>query len=328
VPPDSIQPLQAPATPSPIGRSAIVALAVIALVLAGLLAASSGLFTQGGTASPAACGGKTLQYINENMVQPGTMATLTGVRGEKGLYAMDIQYQSQNMTVYTTTDCSLFFPGPIDLNAPPAAPPAATQQPARRSFRPEADLFVMSFCPYGTQAEETMKPVEDLLGSNADIRIRYITTITGTTTGSVQSLHGAGEAYEDLWQVCILNKTPAKFWDYLQIFDRQCYPLSQNTTALEACRQNATASLGLDTGAITGCAAGPDGLSLLKADEDDVEAAGVSGSPTLLINSVEYTGARTPDAYKTAVCGSFTSPPAGCNTTLPASADTAGGGCG
>lgn len=330
MPQDSVQPPQLPAKIPLCGKSTLLALAIIVLALVGFLAISSGLFPQGstGTISPTACGAKALQYINENMVQAGTTATLAGIREEKGLYAVDVRYQSRNLTVYTTTDCSLLFPGVYNMSAPSASSSAETPQPAKKSDRPEADLFVMSFCPYGTQAEAAMKPVEDLLGSRADIRIRYITTITGKTADSVQSLHGAGEAREDLRQVCILNNSPAKFWDYVQIFDQQCYPVWQNTTAFETCRQNVTAALGLDAGAITACATGPDGLSLLKADETDADAAGASGSPTLLINGVEYTGSRTPEAYKEAVCSSFTSPPSECNTTLSTAAASGSGGCG
>ena len=40
--------------------------------------------------------------------------------------------------------------------------------------RPELKFFVMSFCPYGNQMEDTLRPVFDLLGSNADFTPHYI----------------------------------------------------------------------------------------------------------------------------------------------------------
>ena len=43
-----------------------------------------------------------------------------------------------------------------------------------------------------------LKPVVDLLGTKAYIRIRYITTVEGADATSVTSLHGPAEAHEDL----------------------------------------------------------------------------------------------------------------------------------
>ncbi len=112
-------------------------------------------------------------------------------------------------------------------------------------------------------------------------------------------------------------------------FDQQCYPSWQDPTALDTCRQNVTASLKMDAADITSCATGPDGLGLLKADETDADASGASASPTLIINGVEYTGARTPEAYRQAICTSFDTAPPECNTTLSATAEASGGGgCG
>jgi len=43
-----------------------------------------------------------------------------------------------------------------------------------KTDRPELKFFVMSFCPYGNQMEEILRPVFDLLGSKIDIRPQYI----------------------------------------------------------------------------------------------------------------------------------------------------------
>jgi hypothetical protein len=187
----------------------------------------------------------------------------------------------------------------------------------------------MAFCPYGTQAESVMKPVVNLLGTKADIRLRYITTVRGSTVDSVQSLHGLPEAQEDLRQVCIQKYYPQKFWDYLESFNARCYPLSQNTTSLNACWRNTTTSLGIDTAAIETCSTGSDGLGMLTEDEMNANQNGATASPTLFINGVKYSGARTPEAYKQAICTSFDAAPPECGTLLAASQQTASaGGCG
>ncbi len=43
-----------------------------------------------------------------------------------------------------------------------------------KSETPELEFYVMSFCPYGNQIEDVIRPVADLLGDKANIRPRYI----------------------------------------------------------------------------------------------------------------------------------------------------------
>ena len=107
---------------------------------------------------------------------------------DRGVYAVTILYQSGNLTLYTTKDCSLLFLNAYSMNES-AIGTAGTGQNTGTSGKaapvktalPVVELYVMAFCPYGTQAEGVMKPVVDLLGSKADIRVRYITSVTGTT---------------------------------------------------------------------------------------------------------------------------------------------------
>jgi hypothetical protein len=307
------------------GRWAILAIIGLVVLLIIFLLLSMNQAGQAPVIPPATCGEKVIAYVNNNLVQPGTSATLISVNESRGLYELRSQYQSQAITIYTTKDCSLLFTNTIDMNAPPAKP--AQVQPPKKTARPVADLFVMAFCPYGTQAETVMRPVVDLLGTTADIRVRYITTSNGTTVSDVVSLHGPTEAREDLRQLCVMNSNPARFWDYLKAFNEQCYPVWQNTTALDSCRKNITARMGIDLAGTESCASGTTGLAFLKKDEIEATTNEVTGSPTLIINGVEYTGSRTPEGYKEAICNSFTTPPAACNTTLssaPASSGTAG----
>ena len=85
---------------------------------------------------------------------------------------------------------------------------------------------------------------------------------------------------------------------------------------------------GIDMTAVGACASGPEGPALLRTDEADAGKNQASGSPTLIINGVTYAGARTPEAYKQAICTSFVNAPAECNTTLPSQAASTAGGCG
>ena len=305
-----------------------IAIILIAILVAGILQAG-----QGTVVAPAACGEKATAYINNNLVTPGTTVELVSVSESHGLYEMKSTYQSQDITIYATKDCTLLFTNTINMTASTGGQTSpqvtqATRAPVK-SARPSVDLYVMAFCPYGTQAETVMSPVVKLLESKADMRIRYVTTITGSTVDSVDSLHGMPEAKEDLQQVCINKYYPEKLWAYLESFNTACYPSWQNAATLESCRKNTTTALAIDRVKIDTCVSGAEGLALLKTDAEASEQNGIYSSPTLMINGVKYSGARTPEAFKQAICNSFETAPAECSTVLSsATASGTTGGCG
>lgn len=267
-----------------------------------------------------------MSFVNANLVQPGTAATLQSIRETNGLYELKASYQSQVITLFASRDCTLLFSGGVmDMKAVRPTP-APTKAPVK-SARPVVDLYTMAFCPYGTQAVNVMQPVADLLGEKATIRVRYITTVNGATIDSINSLHGPFEAKEDLNQVCIQNVEKQHYWEYLRLFNEQCYPQWQDTTRLESCRANITAHLGINAAAISACTSGAEGIALLRTDSSDSVSNNAMGSPTLLINGIAYNGARTPEAYKLAICSSFDVTPAECNTVLSSASASASGSC-
>ncbi|OPY36743.1 MAG: hypothetical protein A4E35_01852 [Methanoregula sp. PtaU1.Bin051] len=204
--------------------------------------------------------------------------------------------------------------------APPATAPAVI-----KSDRPLTELYVMSFCPYGIYVENAFRPVVDLLGNSTDIQVRYIATVPGNTIDTAQSLHGNVEAIEDVRQLCIAKHDPEKFWKYLAAFNTQCYPVWNNPAAFSACQKNITAALGIQMPVVDQCTSGSEGLGLLKADEARSISSGAQSSPSLLINGQKYSGPRTSEAFKQAVCSHFESPPSQCDT-VPSSQPTAASG--
>lgn len=219
-------------------------------------------------------------------------------------------------------------PGGADATSPkPTTSPTPIILPVK-SARPSVELFVMSYCPYGVLAESAMEPVVDLLGKKADFKVRYIATISGNTVDTIKSLHGLVEAKEDLRQICIAKYYPEKVWLYLMASNTQCYPVYRNATQLESCQENVTATLGIDNQKIETCASGSEGLALLSADEAITKNLKITGSPTLMMNGQKYSGQRTAEAYKQAICARFETPPAECSTNLSSIATaTASGSC-
>ena len=309
----------------------LIVIAVIISVFAVILATSN----PGASAAvpPQDCGTAVMSYMNANLVQANSTAQFVSVTEKNGVYAVSARYQGRNITIYATKDCSLLFTSSYNMKGgttpTPTSSPTPTPVPEPvKSARPSTELFVMSFCPFGVQAETAMEPVVRLLGTKADITVRYIASVQGTTLDTVKSLHGLTEAKEDLRQLCIAKYYPAQLWPYLLDFNANCYALSKNATALDACVAAASQKAKIDNQKIETCASGSEGLALLKADEAITTANKVTGSPTLIINGQRYSGARTPDGYKQGICTRFNTPPAECSVNLSAQAAAATGSCG
>jgi hypothetical protein len=306
----------------------MIATAALLLVVIFMMVSKPAAQTATGL-TPAECGQKTIKYLNDNLVQVGTTASLASVNEESGVYAVITDYLNRSITVYTTKDCSLLFLSSLNTTQEiPLTTTTVETTPITKTSKPMVELYVMAFCPYGVQAEQSMEPVANLLGSKADIKVMFIANVGGDNVSSVQSLHGINEAKEDLRQLCIMKYYPEKYWSYLMDIDTNCYPLSRDDAGLDLCWKNASTKLGFNISKIETCAYGSEGITLLKADEVKTEQNSVSGSPTLIINGARYNGARTPDAFKAAICSAFTTAPAECSQNLSATGGTTSGNCG
>lgn len=318
----------------------IIIIAVIISLAVGMFIGNS--FAAGTTGgSPAVpsndCGAAVTAYANANLISASNASTLTSVTERNGMYYIVTSSKARDYGFYATKDCNLLFINPYNLkgNATPVVvlSPKSTSSPTSvsspkpttsptpvpepvKSSRPSVELFVMSFCPFGVQAENAMDPVVGLLGTKADIKVHYIATVNGDSLDSVKSLHGLPEAKEDLRQICIAKYYPQNLWSYLMDVNAQCYPVYKNATQLEFCQKNVTATLGIDNQKIEICASGSEGLALLKGDEAITKNLKITGSPTLIMNGQKYVGQRTAEAYKQAICARFETPPAECSMNL------------
>lgn len=318
-------------------RKIILLAAIFTLTLAGCT------LTGGGGEKVSAIGieaakVKAADFINKNLLPAGTEATVKEAAEEFGLYRVAVSLtDGQEITTYLTLDGKKFFPQVMDIaevesrkqqnQAQPdgGAAPAANIPKADKA---KAELFVMSFCPYGVQAEAAMSPVIDLLGDKADIQVRFIASVPGDDLNAVKSLHGAIEGIEDARQLCVAkNYDQTTLWKYINQINKDCYPIYRNgEEQYKTCWQKAAKDAGASASKIEACM-DSEGVSLIKAEDTAAKGYGVSGSPTLLINGVKFNGGRNPEAYKQAICDGFTTPPAECSETLSSTGATAEGGC-
>ncbi|MGC8812154.1 MAG: DsbA family protein [Candidatus Aenigmatarchaeota archaeon] len=278
--------------------------------------------------SPEEAAKKAIDYINKNLVSQGTSASLVSVEDIGSVYKVITSYQGSRIPVYISKDGSMLFLSAFNTSESLVQTPTQTQEfDAPDKEKPEVNLFVMSFCPYGVQAENLMKPVFDLLGTKADIKVHFIVNVGGDTIDSVDSLHGANEAKEDARQACIMKYyTQKTYWNYLIEFNSNCYSLYRDDKKLDECWKKTAQKFGIDVDKIEKCAYGSEGVALLKADEQLTNQYGVTGSPTLIINGARYSGERSSEAFKKAICSGFITQPSECSQNITVSSSTSSSG--
>ncbi|MGM5482153.1 MAG: DsbA family protein [Nanobdellota archaeon] len=188
--------------------------------------------------------------------------------------------------------------------------------------KPEVDLYVMSFCPYGNKAENTMQPVYEQLKDKVQFNVNYIVSAQGD---QIKSLHGSTEVAQNKREVCVMKEYGMdKFFSFITYVNDNCGSKGD-------CWKEAAKESGLDSEAIQNCV-DEEGTELMKQEARKAQDAGASGSPTMFVNGKKSQlvyNYGSPESYKKAICAGFTSVPTECKEQLQevVSAEGSAGSC-
>ncbi|MFH0956042.1 MAG: hypothetical protein V1801_02410, partial [Candidatus Falkowbacteria bacterium] len=174
-----------------------------------------------------------------------------------------------------------------------------------KTDKPKVELFVMTECPYGLQAEKGILPAFAALGDKIDAKIRFVHYF----------MHGDKEEQETYNQICIRDEQAAKFNSYLN-----CYVIEGDSV-------KCVAQAGVDKGKMDSCVA-TKAKNIYKTDSDLSNQYGVGGSPTLVINGVQSNAGRDAASYLIGICSAFNNAPSECNEQLSSVSPSAGFGAG
>lgn len=186
--------------------------------------------------------------------------------------------------------------------------------------RPQIDFFVMSYCPYGNQAEEGIAPVFELLGDKADFNPKYVIysnyggggpTYCIDEDDKLCSMHGIVELNQNIREACVAKHMGIDKWFEFALEMNEKATYKDADEKWEAVAKD----LGLDVDVINTCFE-DEGEALMAADKELGDKLGVRGSPSVFVDGSDYEGGRTPEAYKQALCAAFEEPPAECDTML------------
>jgi len=264
----------------------------------------------GNVISESDAGDKFLDYANSR----GANAELVKINDKGSLYEIVLSIRGQEAPFYVTKDGKYYIPptGLIPLTGNVVQQPSQNQQPQEipKSDKPKVELFVMSFCPYGTQAEKGILPVVKLLGDKIDFKLRAVHYV----------LHGDKEDLENKRQLCIREEQGQdKLNKYLS-----CILDSDNPQApadVSACEKQT----GVNSAKLQTCL-DTKADDYFAADSKLSEGYGVRGSPTLVINRQIVNSGRSPAAYLETICSAFTDAPEECNEDLNSQSPSPGFG--
>jgi hypothetical protein len=292
------------------------------------------------TLKPDEAKAKAEKFINENLVQPDSKVTVKELKEENGLYKMKVTLSNgQEIDSFMTKDGVNFFPQVMNIKevedknkGTKDKADAQAEQPKEmvKTDKPKVELFVMSYCPYGTQIEKGIIPAVQALGNKIDFNLKFCD----------YAMHGEKELDENTKQYCIEKNEPAKLFSYLNSFLK------------DGNSENAVKSAGVNVAKLNSCVSDTDKqfkikelfkdkskwptgnfppYDVFKADNTKYN---VGGSPTLIINGVQSSSARDSAALLTAICSAFKNQPSECKKQLSSASpstgfgDTAGGDSG
>lgn len=262
---------------------------------------------------------KAITFINDELLPPGSTASLGETDFEEKIEVskFKITIGDKSYDSFVSKDGKYLFPDVIKMIEALEAKEAQANTPVTteivKADKPNIDLFVMTYCPFGLQAQKTMLPVYDLLKDKANIKIRFVNYV----------MHDKQEINENLVQYCIQSESSEKYRDYLSCF--------VNDGDSAKCLLEAN----IDQKVLDSCVASADNEYNITADyenkdtwlqgtypkfnvENDLnETYNVGGSPTVVINGQTVNiNPRTPENYKAFICQSFNVQPEECIETL------------
>jgi len=312
-------------------KTFFIALGAVVLVAAIVL----GLFTfpfSGKTLTPEEAKQKTESYINENLMPSGSKVKITSISEFKGeLYQMKIDLgNGQIIDSYVSKDGKTFFPQSMEINGVSdnendsetagSTEKGASGEVTKKSDKPVVELFIMSYCPYGTQIQKGIIPAVEALGKDIDFELKFVN----------YAMHGEKELKENLIQYCVQKESPKKLTSYLNCFlkdgdSASC--LTANKLNVDSCVKSADKEFKV-TENFTSKTGWQGSYPPFDTDKADNEKYGVQGSPTLIINGEEVSSSRDPQSLLETICSAFNEKPETCSTQLSTAAPTPGFGTG
>ena len=270
---------------------------------------TGGAIAEGNMISAKIAGEKFEEFASSR----GVDVEILDVEISNGLYEVSFSSDDGDSSIYITLDGENLVNGLVPLimsDSSSSNEPESQNVP--KSDNPSAELFVMTHCPFGTQAEKGFIPAIKALEGVADLNIRFVHYYMHTNNQ---------EEVETPRQVCIREEQSEKYLDYLECF---LGGTSGSVAEALACEKK----VGIDSDLLANCIESERGETYYMEDSVLSEKYGVRGSPTLVINGVQANSGRDAESYLNTICSSFSEVPEECMQELSGAAPSPGFGYG
>lgn len=152
-----------------------------------------------------------------------------------------------------------------------------------RMGKPTLELFVMSYCPFGVQAEEKIIPIVKQFGDKINFKLRFIAREKETPSPKditpFTSLHGYPEVAENIRQLLIAQEFPDQYLDYILCRGKKL------DKGWEECAEK----LGIDVVKIQGLFDTPEvSEQLFRENIKRATELGINASPTILVDNHRF----------------------------------------
>jgi hypothetical protein len=287
---------------------------IVAILIIGAFAFFAIIIASGNLPEEKA-GEKVTAYVNTNLLGGQATAKLESISDFSwDLYKLKFTINGQPIDGYMTKNAKLFFAQTFEMSTSTdkaVSANTAEQKPTNitKSDKPKVELFVMSYCPYGTQIEKGILPVLQTLGSKIDFSLKFVD----------YAMHGEKEMTENLRQYCLDKEQNDKLFPYLACFlksDDSSSCLNSNgvdQNKLNSCVKNADTQFKV-TSQFTNKQNWKGNFPPFDVHQADNSKYGVQGSPTLVINGGQAESARDSSSLLKTICSAFTTEPEVCAT--------------
>ncbi|RKU12676.1 hypothetical protein C6502_05510 [Candidatus Poribacteria bacterium] len=151
-----------------------------------------------------------------------------------------------------------------------------------RTGKPTLELFVMSYCPYGVQAEEKIIPIVKKFGDKIDFKLQFIAQEKEEPSAQditpFTSLHGYPEVAENIRQLLIAREYPDQYLDYILCRGKK----------LDKSWEECAEKLGIDIAKIQILFDSPEAEQLFRENIKRASELGVRASPTILVDGHKF----------------------------------------
>jgi len=241
------------------------------------------------------------------------------------LYEVTVLADGNKIPAHITKDGKYLIQGIVPLVEEKAPSKPAEKAPAQevvKSDKPNVELFIMSHCPFGTQAMKGIVPAVRALGDTIDFNLRFVN----------YAMHGEKEVRQEMDMYCIREEQEDKLLDYLECFlgsesgseaeGKACLKkVGVDEAKLNTCVEAANVEFDTDKNLADKSSRFPKVLM----DNALNEEYGIRGSPTLVVNGVQVSSGRDAQSYLDSACSAFTEVPELCGTVSVSNASPSPG---